>query len=194
MMSEEEKMKLGIWYNANFDENLINKRMVAQDLCFELNQTKPSLLKAREDILKRLFGNTFKNLVLLSPFMCDYGTNISFGKNCFINVNCYFMDGAKITLGDNVFVGPSSGFYTANHPLNIEQRNEGLEKALPIKVGNNVWIGANVNIMPGVTIGDGCVIGAGSVVTKDIEENSLAFGIPCEVIKKIDQGNLNVDK
>lgn len=77
------------------------------------------------------------------------------------------------------------------HPLNHKEREEGLEYALPIKVGNNVWIGGGVNVMPGVTIGDNVVIGAGSVVTKDIKSNSVAVGSPCKVIKKI---NILIEK
>lgn len=38
--------------------------------------------------------------------------------------------------------------------------------------------------MPGVTIGNNVVIGAGSVVTKDIPDNKIAFGVPCKVIRK----------
>ena len=114
-MTEKEKMKAGLWYDANN----------------------------------------------------DYGKNIKLGKNVFVNINNYFMDGASIEIGDHVFIGPSCGFYTANHPLNYTRRNQGLEKALPIKVGNNCWFGADVSVMPGVTIGAGCVIAAGAVVTKD---------------------------
>ena len=38
--------------------------------------------------------------------------------------------------------------------------------------------------MPGVTIGDGVVVGAGSIVTKDIQSNSLAVGVPAKIINK----------
>ena len=88
--------------------------------------------------------------------------------------------------GDNVFVAPNCGFYTAGHPLDCEKRNKGLEYAKPIKVGNNVWIGGNVVVLPGVTIGDNVVIGAGSVVTKDIPSNVVAVGNPCRVIKELE--------
>lgn len=185
-MTEKEKMELGMWYDANNDKELIEIRLKAQDLCFDLNQLKPSLIEERNTILEELFGTLPENLVLLSPFTCDYGKNIHLGKNVFINVNSYFMDGACIEVGDDVFIGPSCGFYTAQHPLDYKNRNAGIEKALPIKIGNNVWIGANVTVLPGVTIGNGCVIGAGSVVSKDIEDNSIAVGVPCQVIKKID--------
>jgi acetyltransferase-like isoleucine patch superfamily enzyme len=134
-----------------------------------------------------LLGYNPKGLVLLSPFVCDYGKHIIFGEDVFVNINGYFMDGALITVGNHVFIGPYCGFYTATHPLNYEDRNKGLEKALPITVGNNVWFGANVSVMPGVTIGNGCVIGAGSVVTNDIPDNSIAMGVPCKVMKTVKQ-------
>lgn len=184
-MNEREKMLLGKWYDAT-DQELVKQRLNAKDLCFELNQIKPSNLEKRNSIINKLLGYQPDNLELLSPFTCDYGNNIVLGKNVFINSNCYFMDGAKITVGDNVFIGPSCGFYTANHPLDYQTRNQGIEQALPISIGNNVWLGGNVIVLPGVKIGDGCVIGAGSVVTKDIEVNSIATGIPCNVIKKIE--------
>lgn len=186
-MTEREKMDKGLWYDANNDLQLLEDRMLAQDLCFELNQLKPSLDKERNQIIEKILGYQPQNLILLSPFVCDYGKNIVFGKNVFVNINCYFMDGATITIGDNVFIGPSCGFYTANHPLDYKSRNRGLEKALPIMIGNNVWFGANVSVIPGVNIGDGCVIAAGSVVTHDIKPNSLVAGVPARIIKEIMQ-------
>ena len=95
------------------------------------------------------------------------------------------MDPAKVIFGDNVFIGPNCGFYTASHPLEAEERNKGIEMAKPIKVGNNVWFGGNVTVLPGVTIGDNCVVGAGSVVVKDIPANSVAVGNPCKLIRTI---------
>ena len=95
------------------------------------------------------------------------------------------LDEAPIIFGDNVFIAPNCGFYTAAHPFDVEQRNRGLEYARPITVGDNVWIGANVCVLPGVTIGSNCVIGAGSVVNKNIPEGSLAVGNPCRIIRKI---------
>ena len=75
--------------------------------------------------------------------------------------------------------------YTAIHPMTVEDRNQGLEMAKPITVGDNVWLGANVTILPGVTIGEGSVIGAGSVVTKDLPAHVLPVGNPCRVVRAI---------
>ncbi|WP_071442189.1 sugar O-acetyltransferase [Traorella massiliensis] len=184
-MSEEEKMNQGEWYDANNDAVLIKKREKAMDLCFIYNQIKPSDLQQRNKILYELLGYEPQNLTLLSPFMCDYGQHIRFGKDVFVNINSYFMDGAEIVIGDHVFIGPSCGFYTAMHPLDASSRNQGLEKALPIHIEDDVWIGANVVILPGVTIGKGSVIAAGSVITHDVEAYSLAAGVPAKIMKKL---------
>ncbi len=75
----------------------------------------------------------------------------------------------------------------AGHPLDVKQRNEGLEYAHPITVGDNVWLGGNVVVLPGVTIGSNSVIGAGSIVTKDIPSNVVAVGNPCKVVKNLEE-------
>ena len=141
-------------------------------------------------------GSTKNNVWIESNFQCDYGYNISVGENFYMNHNCVILDGGKVEFGDNVFIGPNCGFYTAGHPIDAKLRNKGLEyvkpirnKGLeyvkPIKVGNNVWFGGNVVVLPGVTIGDNVVIGAGSIVTKDIPSKVVAYGNPCKVIRKI---------
>ena len=116
------------------------------------------------------------------------------GKNFYSNHNLVILDCAEVIFGDNVFVGPNCGFYTACHPVNAEQRNLGIEFAKPIKVGNDVWFGGGVTVVPGVTIGDNVVIGAGSVVVKDIPSGVVAAGNPCRVIRPItDDDKLNLD-
>ena len=104
---------------------------------------------------------------------------------------CYELNSLRPsqTFGDNVFVAPNCGFYTAGHALDAEQRILGLEYAYPITIGNNVWIGAQVCVLPGVTIGDNTIIGAGSVVTKSIPANVLAVGNPCRVLRTITEAD-----
>ena len=184
-MTEKEKMVLGEIYNANYDETLIKERIVAKDLCYEYNNLKPSKEKERKDLMKRILGKTGERFLIEQPFICDYGYNIETGENFYSNHNLTILDGNKVTFGDNVFIGPNCSFYTAGHPIDFKTRNEGLEYAKPIKVGDNVWIGGNVVVLPGITIGENCVIGAGSIVTKDIPANSVAVGNPCKVIKSL---------
>ena len=185
-MTEKEKMMAGMIYDANYDEELLKERMKAKDLCFEYNYLiKPSEVEKQNKILKKLLGKTGKNFTMTAPFWCDYGYNIELGENFYSNHNVVILDGAKVKFGDNVFIAPNCGFYTAGHPLDSKRRNAGLEYAKPITVGNNVWFGAGVHVMPGVTIGNDVVIAAGSVVTKDIPSGVVAAGVPCRVVKKI---------
>lgn len=179
----------GALYDANYDTELIAERTAAKELCFELNNLRPSMVAERDEIVRRLLGQVGKNCCIESPFHCDYGYNIVAGDNFYMNVGCIILDGARVTFGDNVFVAPHCGFYTAGHPLDHERRNAGLEYAQPITIGNNVWIGAQVCVLPGVTIGDDSVIGAGSVVTKDIPAGVLATGNPCRVIREISEAD-----
>mgnify|MGYP002656212824 FL=1 len=187
IMSEKNKMLAGEWYDANNDKDLGTERMKAKDLCFDLNHVRPSNQTKRQAIIKELLNYEPQSLELLSPFQADYGYNIDLGQRVFINHDCYFMDCNKIVIGADVFIGPNCGLYTAIHPLEYQARNEGVEQALPIKIGNNVWIGANVVVLPGVNIGDGAVIGAGSVVAKDIPANALALGTPAKTVRTINQ-------
>ncbi len=185
MLSEKEKCRQGMLYDANNDSELIAERQVCKEACYDYNMLRPSDIAGREKAIRRLFGKTKEKFLIEQPFFCDYGYNIEIGENFYANINCVILDGAPVKFGDNVFIAPNCGFYTAGHPFDIEQRNKGLEYARPITVGDNVWIGAQVCVLPGVSIGDDCVIGAGSVVTKDIPSGSLAVGNPCRVIRKL---------
>lgn len=184
-MSEKEKMLAGEIYNANYDEELIKERQKAKDLCYEYNNQKPSNVEKRQEIMKKILGEIKGDFLIEQPFICDYGYNIEIGENFYSNHNLIILDGNKVKFGDNVFIAPNCSFYTAGHPLDVKTRNQGLEYAKPIEVGNNVWIGGNVVVLPGVSIGDNTVIGAGSVVTKDIPSNVVAVGNPCRVVKNI---------
>lgn len=184
-MTEAEKMKSGMWYDANFDKELLEQRLLAEGLCFELNATHPKKIETRKELLRELLPKMEKNCTILSPFVTDYGCYCKIGQDTFINHNAYLMDGGGITIGHNCFIGPNCGMYTAIHPLLAEQRNTGLEKALPITIGDNCWIGADVTILPGVTVGSHTVIGAKSVITKDIPSGVIAVGNPCKIIRPI---------
>lgn len=190
-MTEKEKAEKEYLYDANYDEKLIKDRNYCKDLCHRYNQILPSKKEEQEKIMNKILGKVKGNYVITAPFWCDYGFNIEIGENFYTNHNCVILDGAKVKFGDNVFIAPNCCFSTAGHPLDVKQRNMGLEIAWPITVGNNVWIGAGVTILPGVKIGDNSVIGAGSVVNKDIPEGVIAVGNPCKVLRKITDEDAN---
>lgn len=189
IMTEIEKLLVGEYYNTR-DSELLQMHSRAIEILKKFNNSDT---EQSNEILKELLGAVGDGVWVEKPFFCDYGKHISIGENSFINYNCTLLDCNKITIGKNVLIGPGTGIYTASHPIDYKDRlnkitnNEAPYKtyALPVVVGDNVWIGGNVSILPGVIIGDNCVIGAGSVVTKSIPENSVAVGNPCKVIKNI---------
>ena len=180
---ELKKMMSGELYDATSNTTLLDLLTKTQELCYDYNQLRPSQVAERTALMRRILGKTGERFKIISPFFCDYGFNIEIGEDFFANTNLVILDEARVTFGDHVFIAPNCAFYTAGHPLDVAQRNAGLEYSLPIRVGNNVWIGGNVCVMPGVTIGDNVTIGAGSVVVHDIPNNVLAVGNPCRVIK-----------
>lgn len=184
--AEFEKCTRGERYNTTFrgrDEMVTYALM----MCQEYNQTPANDKKHREELIRKLFGKVGKNPDVEPNVFCGFGFNIEVGDNFFANNGCNFVDPAKISFGNNVFIGPDCGFYTAHHPISYKLRNQFYEWAYPITVGDNVWFGGGCRVVPGMTIGSNVVIGAGSVVTHDIPDNCVAAGNPCRVIRYIDE-------
>lgn len=118
----------------------------------------------------------------VAAFHCDYGSNISLGKNVFLNFNCVILDVVAVTIGDGTAIGPGVQILTADHPRDPAVRATGAEFGRPIAIGKNVWIGGGALILPGVTIGDDAIIGAGAVVTKDVPAGATAVGNPARIL------------
>ncbi|MCR5180393.1 MAG: sugar O-acetyltransferase [Bacteroidaceae bacterium] len=182
-MTEKEKLLAGEIYDAT-DPNLMAELAVARELIFDYNALRPAEKQKKLEILKQLLGFVGDDHVIINqPFFCDFGKNIRVGCRLLANFNLTILDEAPVTIGDDCFIGPNVGLYTACHSTDPVVRNSRQEWAKPIRIGNNVWIGGNVTILPGVSIGDNTTIGAGSVVTKSIPAGCIAVGNPCKVVK-----------
>ncbi|TRX55704.1 sugar O-acetyltransferase [Thalassomonas sp. M1454] len=178
--SEKDKMLNCEQYNP-LDRELSKEREDCALLCKEFNDSSPQDTKQRQALLKSLFGQKYQ-IWIEPPFHCDYGQNITLGKQVFFNYNCVVLDAAKVTIGNHVFIGPGVQIYTSTHPKDPAIRRKFFESALPITIGNDVWIGGNAIILPGVTIGNRSIIGAGSVVTKDVPDDVTVGGNPAKII------------
>lgn len=184
-MTEKEKMLAGVTYSA-IDAQLLDELNAVKEVIHDYNMMRPSDNAGRLKLLKSLLGHIADDEIIINqPFYCDYGKQISVGKRFFANFHFTILDEAKVTIGDDCFIGPNVSIYTACHSTDPVERNTRREWAEPVTIGDNVWIGGSVTILPGVTIGDNVTIGAGSVVAKDIPSNTVAVGNPCRVIKNI---------
>lgn len=194
-MTEREKMLSGEFYHSR-DPELIAMYHKARKLLRAFGEMDSEDGEKKGSILRQLLGRVGENVWIEAPFFCDYGINIEIGDNVFINYNCLLLDCNRIAIGNNTLIGPGVQLCTATHPLSAAERivattpdsgnTAGYRtRALPVSVGNNVWLGGGVIVLPGVSIGDNTTIGAGSVVTKDIPANVVAVGNPCRVAREL---------
>ncbi len=185
--SEKEKMLSGKLYIC--DAALRAEAAEARKITTVYNQTTNAEISKRTELLTRLFKKVGKTPYIEPPFRCDYGSNITVGDEFYANFDCIMLDCANIKIGDHVFFGPKVNIYTACHPIYAPVRNQQLEYAKEVTIGDDVWIGGNVTINPGVHIGNNVVIGSGSVVTSDIPDGVVAAGNPCRILRRISEAD-----
>ena len=198
MKSEFEKMINGELYNSS-DPDLFNKRLKVRDLVMRFNALSPFDLDKKRELMKQIFVNS-RNVdsAYFEPnIRVEYGENITFGKDFYMNFDCILLDVAPIEIGDSVMFGPRVIVATPMHPLLAEERivqqypngYYNIEYAKKIVIGNNVWVASSVTICGGVTIGDNVVIASGAVVTKDVPPNVLVGGVPAKVIRELNESD-----
>ncbi len=182
MKSQKQKMFDGEPYDAHSEE-MVNMRKETKKLLHKLNVTE-YYTENFSSVMRQLLPNSAPNVHFEPPFYCDYGDHIYAEDGVFINFGGVILDGAKVSIGKKTMLAPGVHIYTAQHPLDANERDH-WEDCKPVTIGERCWIGGHVTICPGVTIGDRVVIGAGSVVVKDIPSDSLAVGNPARVIRKL---------
>ena len=156
----------------------------AMKITFELNGSYHTPEEVQR-LLSDLTGEEVDETVrLFPPFYADFGKNIRFGKNVFVNSLCYFQDQAGIDIENEVHIGPHCTLATMNHGIKPEDR--ATTYPAPIRIKKNAWLGAGVIVCQGVTIGENAVVAAGAVVTKDVPANVIVGGVPAKIIKSIE--------
>ncbi|WP_366142155.1 sugar O-acetyltransferase [uncultured Tateyamaria sp.] len=177
MPTEREKMDARDWYTC-LDDTLEELRMVALNAVHAHNHLPPSERRTLSVPLRGLFADAGKDCLIEAPFHCSYGRNIHLGTEVFINSGCVILDSAPVRIGDGTMIGTGAQILCADHHRDPVKRRAGIERALPVTIGADVWIGAGAIIMPGVTLKDRVIVGAGAVVTKDVSQGETVVGVP----------------
>jgi maltose O-acetyltransferase len=182
--SHKERMLSGEAYLAD-DPELLDERRACRLLTERFNAASVAAPATREEILQRLLGEFGEGSEIMSPFQCDYGYQISIGARSFINFGAVILDSARVSIGDEVQIGPNVQLITPTHPLDPTERRTRFESASPIHIGDGAWLATGVIVLPGVTVGADAVVGAGSLVTKDVPKRHLCVGSPARVVREL---------
>lgn len=132
----------------------------------------------RYSLLVERFASVGEHALIRPPFFCDYGHNISLGRNAFLNFNCVILDVERVSIGECTAIGPGVQILTSDHPRDPLLRRKQVRFGRPITIGANVWIGGGAIILPGIAIGDDAIVGAGSIVTRDVPAGVTVAGNP----------------
>ena len=160
----------------------VDEMMRARVLCARANAKMPDDPTYVED-LEELFGRKLDDVRILTPFICDFGNKVKFGKGVFINHSAILSASGGIEFEDGSMAAPGLRIATINHDMNERHAIYTYGK---VTVKKNAWIGMNVTICPGVTIGEYAVVAAGAVVTKNVPDYAVVGGVPARVIRMQD--------
>lgn len=184
-INQRERMRQGLIYDPS-DEEIMREQEQTLDLLYEYNATRPREYQKLSGLLGRMLCRVGEGCFIQPPFYANWGgRHITLGNGVYANYSLTVVDDGNVVIGDHVMIGPNVTLTTADHPVDPELRERGLQFNRDIHIGNNVFIGAGSVVLRGVTIGDNSVIGAGSVVTKDVPANVVAGGSPCAVLREI---------
>ncbi|MGB8946309.1 MAG: sugar O-acetyltransferase [Streptomyces sp.] len=177
-----ERMLAGDLYIAD-DPEIARRQRRAMQLAARYQDVFLEDSGESRSVLAELLGSVGEDVEVRPPLYVDFGSNITIGSRTFVNYHLTALDVARITIGEDCQIGPNVQLLTPTHPVEPQPRRDKLEAALPITIGDNVWLGGGVIVCPGVTIGDNSVIGAGAVVTKDVPADVVAVGNPARPIR-----------
>lgn len=148
-----------------------------RELCASL-ETIPPDEDEYEQVLEALLPQRMREAMVMPPFVCARGSNITLGEGSFVNYNATFWDEAGIRIGSHTLIGPDCQLFASPSLA-------GPGKKADIGIGDDCWLGGGVTVAPGVRIGDRCIVAAGSVVCSDIPSDSLAAGCPAVVKRRL---------
>jgi galactoside O-acetyltransferase len=184
-MTNKERRGNGLPYRYD-DPGIMGDQLLYQEKLHDFNALRPMQANEKQRLLREMFAEIGEGCHVETPLNANWGCrHVHMGSGVYLNSNVTFVDDADIYVGDHCLIAPNVVISTSGHPVLPILREHNYVYNLPVRIGRNVWIGSGAQINPGVSIGDNSVIGAGSVVTGDIPENSVAYGVPCRVVREV---------
>ena len=147
---------------------------------FRLNHTMPAT-EEFDLLLKELFPDMGEGSRVNTPLSGVRFNKVKIGKNVVIMPGCLMMSAGGITIEDEAMIAANVQLISNNHDLD----NRSIITCRPIRICCRAWIGAGATILPGVTVGENSVVGAGSVVTHDVEPNTVVAGNPARLMRQL---------
>ncbi|MCD8152034.1 MAG: galactoside O-acetyltransferase [Clostridiales bacterium] len=187
MTMEERKERGLLWTDT---PEAMEAQKIARGLAFEFNHLHPSETEKKMVLIREMFGSVGENVWIEPPMTLTFGKTVTIGEGTYINSNLTLVDDYKINIGNHVLIAPNVTICATAHPLHYKMRMHGEMYSKEVVIRDYVWIGSNAVILPGVTIGEHSVIGAGRIVPNEIPHKTLAMGVPCRVIREIDERDL----
>jgi maltose O-acetyltransferase len=146
---------------------------------------------------KYLYSKYREKYNLPQSFLFGAHGTIIYGDGSFIAGDCSYINQAwiqitrnhHVKIGRNCRVAHNVRIYTesmdSDNDMDVDPWGDFNKKKKlgSVVIEDGVWIGANVFINPGVTIGCNSVVGANSVVTRDVQPNSIMGGVPARLIR-----------
>lgn len=117
-------------------------------------------------------------------WMCQHHENLKLGKYVDIGAFTYINAKNNVVMEDYVQLGSHCSIYS----LSTIDNKEG-----PVVLKKNCRIGTHSVVMPGVTVGENAIIGAFSFVNRDVPDNTVAYGTPVKIIRKLEKGKITAN-
>ncbi|SPH24595.1 Maltose O-acetyltransferase [Defluviimonas aquaemixtae] len=178
--SPREIMASGEWYSC-LDAAYEEMRRAARRACHQHATMEPDERGACAPLVAELVA-LGRDCWIEAPFHCSYGINLTLGDGVYLNAGCVVLDSAPVRIGTRALLGPGVHIYCADHHRDPTKRRAGIERAMPVTVGSDVWIGGGAILLPGVSIGEGAIVAAGAIVSRDVAPRSRVAGIPARAL------------
>lgn len=146
-------------------------------------RNRQALTKIDNDLFLIGFGFIHDSVVIHQPVHIHPKQNVFIHEKVNIAPFVQIWANAEVVINSNTLIASHVIITSSTHDYNVQPiQSKRIDRK--VIIGKDVWIGSGAIIFPGVTIGDGAVIGAGSIVTKDVQSNSVYVGIPAKKIKE----------